>query len=176
VTSTNTLTMYAVAFMTQGGSANLYPRIISLAPSGSQDYNVTGGTFLGRNNGTNLVSYRSSSQLSYSPFSFGVPFVGSAVFDGTSNYTYVNSVTNNPVASSGNFTYNRYNIGRIAGGVSFNTDSTFIGSIGEVIVFSNAHTTSQRQQVEGYLAQKWGLTASLPTSHPYTKIPPGVPQ
>jgi hypothetical protein len=33
-------------------------------------------------------------------------------------------------------------------------------------------TTTQRQQVEGYLAWKWGLNASLPTTHPYYKVIP----
>jgi hypothetical protein len=48
--------------------------------------------------------------------------------------------------------------------VSYNT------YIAEVIIFNTALTTSQRQQVEGYLAQKWGI--SIPTSHPYTKFAP----
>ena len=45
------------------------------------------------------------------------------------------------------------------------------GNVYEVIVFNTALTTSQRQQVEGYLAQKWGLTTSLPATHPYKKLP-----
>jgi hypothetical protein len=47
------------------------------------------------------------------------------------------------------------------------------GNICELIVFSNALTTTQRQQVEGYLAWKWGLRSSLPptTNHPYRYAP-----
>ena len=41
----------------------------------------------------------------------------------------------------------------------------------EVIVFNSALTTSQRQQVEGYLAWKWGLQANLPTGHPFKTAP-----
>jgi hypothetical protein len=33
-------------------------------------------------------------------------------------------------------------------------------------------TTTQRQQVEGYLAWKWGLQTALPTTHPYYKVRP----
>jgi hypothetical protein len=44
-------------------------------------------------------------------------------------------------------------------------------SIYEILVYNTALTTSQRQQVEGYLAQKWGLTGSLPSSHPFKKLP-----
>jgi Glycine rich protein len=40
------------------------------------------------------------------------------------------------------------------------------GTISEVIVYSNALTTSQQQQVEGYLASKWGFKGSLPAEHP----------
>ena len=40
-------------------------------------------------------------------------------------------------------------------------------NIYEFIGFSSTLTTAQRQQVEGYLAQKWGLQTSLPSNHPY---------
>ena len=38
----------------------------------------------------------------------------------------------------------------------------------EVIAFSELLSTSRRQQIEGYLAWKWGLQALLPATHPYT--------
>ena len=41
------------------------------------------------------------------------------------------------------------------------------GYIGDVIIYNTALTTAQRQQVEGYLAWKWGLKNSLPSTHPY---------
>lgn len=37
----------------------------------------------------------------------------------------------------------------------------------EVLIFSFELTIEQRQQVEGYLAVKYGLTANLPAGHPY---------
>ena len=40
----------------------------------------------------------------------------------------------------------------------------------EIIHYNVALTTAQRQQVEGYLAAKWGI--SLLTTHPYYRIPP----
>jgi hypothetical protein len=45
-------------------------------------------------------------------------------------------------------------------------------SVAEVIVYSTTPTATQRQQIEGYLAWKWGLVASLPASHPYKNYPP----
>jgi hypothetical protein len=41
----------------------------------------------------------------------------------------------------------------------------------EVIV-STSTTTTTRQSLEGYLAHKWGLTAQLPSGHPYKTSPP----
>jgi hypothetical protein len=46
------------------------------------------------------------------------------------------------------------------------------GSINEVLYYNRALTTLERQQVEGYLAWKWGLQTSLPTTHPYYKFRP----
>ena len=52
-----------------------------------------------------------------------------------------------------------------------NANLGWCGDLAEVVIFNSALTTSQRQQVEGYLAQKWGLTGSLPSTHPYKKLP-----
>jgi hypothetical protein len=43
----------------------------------------------------------------------------------------------------------------------------FTGFIGEVVLVPEIVSTSTRQQMEGYLAHKWGLTANLPADHPY---------
>jgi Peptidase family C25/Propeptide_C25/Calx-beta domain len=45
------------------------------------------------------------------------------------------------------------------------------GAFGEVLVASNM-TVETRQKIEGYLAHKWGLTANLPSNHPYKDAPP----
>ena len=46
------------------------------------------------------------------------------------------------------------------------------GNISEIIVYNQELTTNQRQQVEGYLAWKWGLQSSLINTHPYYSAPP----
>jgi hypothetical protein len=47
----------------------------------------------------------------------------------------------------------------------------------EIVVFGTVLTSVERQRVEGYLAQKWGLHSSLPTNHPYKTIAPtGIPR
>jgi len=43
--------------------------------------------------------------------------------------------------------------------------------VGEIIAVAYP-TTATRQKVEGYLAHKWGLTASLPAGHPYKLVGP----
>jgi hypothetical protein len=42
----------------------------------------------------------------------------------------------------------------------------------ELIGFQNALSDIQRQQIEGYLAWKWGINSFLPTSHAYYKVRP----
>lgn len=56
-------------------------------------------------------------------------------------------------------------------GRQWNTDTNcFDGKICEVIFYQKALAASQRQAIEGYLAHKWGLSASLPSTHPYRNV------
>ena len=48
----------------------------------------------------------------------------------------------------------------------------FAGSAMEIIIYNVALTTTQKQQVEGYLAWKWGVQSSLPYTHPYARLFP----
>jgi hypothetical protein len=48
----------------------------------------------------------------------------------------------------------------------------FKGFIGEVITYPSVLSDTNRQKIEGYLAWKWGLQASLPIGHPYKNAPP----
>ena len=42
----------------------------------------------------------------------------------------------------------------------------YTGNVFEMLIYSTSLTLIQRQQVESYLAQKWGLKSSLPVTHP----------
>ena len=56
--------------------------------------------------------------------------------------------------------------------VGSNSDGTrtfYNGAIGEIIV-TESDSNDMRQKTEGYLAQKWGLGANLPNSHPFKMI------
>lgn len=50
--------------------------------------------------------------------------------------------------------------------------SYYLGDICELIVLSYGADTTTRQKIEGYLAWKWGLEGSLPSTHPYKLFPP----
>jgi hypothetical protein len=46
------------------------------------------------------------------------------------------------------------------------------GNIAEIVAFDSVFNDDTRQRLEGYLAHKWSLTASLPSDHPWKVIPP----
>ncbi len=56
----------------------------------------------------------------------------------------------------------------------YSDDQSWVGTINEILLFNRGLTLAERQQIEGYLAWKWGLQANLPSTHPYksTPIPP----
>jgi len=61
-------------------------------------------------------------------------------------------------------------------GSTVNINQFWNGVICEVLIYNNVLSTQNRQMVEGYLANKWGLTSSLPTTHPYySAIPNNLP-
>lgn len=62
----------------------------------------------------------------------------------------------------------------IWGGDRMETFTTrgFKGWYFEIITSSSVLSTDDRQRVEGYLAWKWGMVASLPNDHPYKNAAP----
>lgn len=48
------------------------------------------------------------------------------------------------------------------------------GSIAEYVMTTGIVSDADRQKLEGYMAHKWGLQASLPAGHPYKSAPPTV--
>ena len=58
------------------------------------------------------------------------------------------------------------------GAMDEGTQRFFDGDIAEVILIKRALTQEEREQMEGYLAHKWGLEGDLPNGHPYkTNVP-----
>jgi len=92
--------------------------------------------------------------------SASVPSVVSQTWISGTSVLYING-TSSYSGSLGSFT-----TGGIIVGNRFSIDESWPGHICELIYFSGQLGTTQRQQVESYLAQKWGLSSSLPAGHP----------
>ena len=76
------------------------------------------------------------------------------------NASLVHQDTSNVVGMGGNPQVGASDIG------------VFNGHIAELIDLNAAPTTTERQQIEGYLAHKFAQTALLPGGHPYKSAPP----
>jgi hypothetical protein len=59
-------------------------------------------------------------------------------------------------------------------GIAGFSDQVWDGPVTEIIIANYAVSTTVREQIEGYLAWKWGLEANLPNDHPYKNSPPTV--
>ena len=83
-----------------------------------------------------------------------------------------NGVSTAGAASPTGTNTNGFTIGSYssAGSPAYSTYNSQI-DVAEVLVYGGVVTTVQRQQLEGYLAWKWGLQANLPTTHPYRSTP-----
>jgi len=141
-------TVFAVAQQT---NSSTYGYIIDAATGSGRDYIYNKGLLspMGGNAATDLAS---------SPFQVCVIFSSSGVLytNGTSQYT--GSFTG---TTSGTTIGNRYTL-----------NESWPGHICEILIYSGAFSTTQQQQIEGYLAWKWGLQGNLPSTHAYKKRPP----
>ena len=85
-----------------------------------------------------------------------------------------------PRVAAGNVTNTRFTASTYQISTSRNLGDVYTYDLGELIVFSGSESgavpTGVAQQIEGYLAWKWGLQGSLPTTHPYSRVLPTSPQ
>ena len=82
------------------------------------------------------------------------------------NFSYVGSFANVTTDLFG------YTVGTSSSNGTPSTTNCLNGYIYEIIVTTYQPTFFQRQQIEGYLAWKWGIQSKLPNTHPYSKYPP----
>ena len=92
----------------------------------------------------------------------GNPNIYGVTFNSTTQISYLNGSSTGTLTGTSANTLNTADVY----GIFTNTGPN--GYLYEVLVYSTALTTTQRQQVEGYLAYKWGLQANLPSTHPYS--------
>jgi hypothetical protein len=172
-------TSFFVGSCTFGTGGSSQQRLLAIGELGLDDYSVAARCIL-------LQVYSSGTKAC--PFRAGVfPTVTienssinlySVIFDGTNASIYLNGNTPVSLASSGSFITNIYAVGSDAGtqfmgGTSSLGTNCLVGKIGEILVYNTALTTSQRQQVEGYLSRKWGIgSSSIPSTHPFSSVRP----
>jgi hypothetical protein len=95
-------------------------------------------------------------------------------FFGTS---IVTSGSNTQIAVNGSTSFASSNITAFSAGTTqlgreISSTGLYSGLIHEVLSYNSVLSTTNRQIVEGYLAWKWGLQGSLPSTHPYKLIAP----
>jgi hypothetical protein len=77
-----------------------------------------------------------------------------------------NTLNNAP--KTGNPAYS-LEIGALGSGVG-----RFVGNFAEIVFLTGEINNIDRQQMEGYLAWKWGTQSQLPADHPYKSAAPTV--
>ena len=159
-----TLTAFTVATLNSG--VNYNGRLLGLANATQNDYAyaTTGQPFFCRNGGPNVSGYRNNTYMSYQINTFDTPFIGTSQFTGSSNSTSINGTPGTAVAdANGSFSITKYGFG--CEGLS-DAGVNWYGYCSEMILYNSLLSTPQRQQVEAYLAQKWGLRQQLSPGHP----------
>jgi hypothetical protein len=95
----------------------------------------------------------------------GIIRMNGSIIDGyTTNYPNslsIISLRTTANAKSDAFGYDRTNMG-----------NQWIGKLGELLIYNSVLSDKQIQQIEGYLAHKWGLLANLPSNHLYKSAAP----
>ena len=166
-----TVTVFAVAKTTKTmPNASLDQRLVSLANGANVDYGRADGTIALFNQGatSTIATWRISGPIASSTITTNAPFQAVSKYDGTNGFLWKDGTSGGSSASSGTFAVTKYGIGNQANP----TTEYWLGSIGEVLVYNVSLGDTVRQQIEGYLAWKWGIQASLPAGHPYKAVAP----
>ena len=89
-------------------------------------------------------------------------------FSGSEVFFRLDGVRASTASSAiGAMTINRIALFTQAMTTSLGVSGLTVGDVGEVIVVTGSLSLAEEELIEGYLAWKWGLQASLPANHPY---------
>lgn len=166
INTTSALTTFIVASAaTMAG--NFGRLLVFVGASGGGDAQSTSNVVAFQRGDGNQIGFERAS-LSRGSITYTPPFqfVGSAVFNPSTGIQYINGSSNASGGQTGGFNYFQYWIGRRADG-----GFEWSGSVCEVLAYNFDMPLDQRQQVEGYLAAKWGLSSTFPVGHPYLSGP-----
>jgi len=142
-------------YLVDGGSAGIN-RFYTIIDTPT---NIVHGNSVNANNNYSLPA------TVFQPFIFSQS-TGTSPQTGSYNGTAINA----SAGTVGTITWS----GITVGGRFTNASDWWSGHICEVIIYSTLLSTNQRQQVEGYLAWKWGIQSSLPSNHPYKNSSPNI--
>jgi hypothetical protein len=92
-------------------------------------------------------------------------------FDSTTIYLKLDGSTATTVGKDTTALNDLDRIGIRCNGVAVGTNA-YSGKTGEFIMLDGYAVSTDIEYLEGYLAHKWGLEASLPGGHPYKSSPP----
>ena len=92
-------------------------------------------------------------------------FTIASVFNSASGVVSLNGTAVSSLNTGGRNLSNGITIG--ANYPSTPTADFLGGNIAEILIINSALDTIDRQKIEGYLANKWGLVSSLPSDHPH---------
>jgi hypothetical protein len=154
-------------------TSGAFGRLFSLARPGVADVANATTTFpFCRNNNTATVMIgRNDTFLTVSIPAYDTPFIGQSSQQNGIQYIGVNGTLTPSMGGTPNS--GAFNISTFGVGTNADTNDTLgfhTGFIGEIIYYTAQLTTAQIQQVEGYLAWKWGLTTTIPSNHPYVSV------
>jgi hypothetical protein len=164
---------FVVAELTN--TANVFLRLLNSEAlnSGGTDYQFG---FLGNGNpATNLFAIAGLDSITPQISNlFGAPRIITHIFGTGGMGANVNgsSINAGTILETPNCTGALATLGMVIGARVSPPSFSWRGPLGEVIQVSGDLTVQNRQRVEGYLAWKWRLQASLPADHPFRNAPP----
>jgi hypothetical protein len=169
--SSTTFTYFTV-FINNDPSTG-YGRIVSAGTTSDSLAGDTSGFFINNDGATTVAPFKlysgKGAVTTNQPLTKGSYHIVSLVFTSTPLATafYDGTQVGTFTPASATFNFTKFSLGR-----NISTGNPLTGVINESIAFTSAFTTTQRQQMEGHLAWKWGINSSLPTTHPYYKVRP----
>jgi hypothetical protein len=142
--------------------SNLYYMVIHGAVTRVIEIGVYGGANPGTYLNQSGTGFLYSAYMGFNPVN--TTLLASSLVTGSvlTNQAYINGSLNYTGGENGTFTQLTSQTLRCIGHPTASTGYDFA----EVILYGTVLTTTQRQQVEGYLSQKWGSTSLLPSGHP----------
>lgn len=109
-------------------------------------------------------------EKNFATVSFNAFHIFSGSYNSTNSTLYIDGTSVASIPELGTLTQSNraMTIGMNYSGTTMTTTITPLdGEIAEILIYQSSLSNSNRQLVEGYLAQKWGLQSILPNGHPY---------